>query len=218
MSSLIALARSRAPVPFEVTDQNNNSDKVYLSLSWWFIYVGFGKICQHIDRTVESVLNQVSLKDSTNKDQINEWINKIRSQIEEALTIDEMIELIFPMNDQTVMETLNNNDQKAPGGTFIELIHQTRETLSSEDFKNILNESLNKNFNQLNNTIYNQLSGTMTDDRVATQLPKIKKCGQLALQSVPNELVENISNNDDLIALDALILTNYESSIENLRE
>ncbi|TIC54288.1 hypothetical protein E3Q04_02769 [Wallemia mellicola] len=208
VAQLRALARSRAPVPFDSVDDNDTYDKTYLSLTWWFIYTGLPRLSQRVKAAVDEIIGPATLRDLVDGNSINVWIDQVRNAIEGG-PIEELLEDLFPMTDKSLMVTLDNNHQLNTGELFIDLVQQTRDSLQTADFKKILSECLNKNFSSLSASI-----SQLQEGKLASQLPKIKKLGQSSLQSVPNDLVENVSNCDDLLTLDALIQTNYETSID----
>lgn len=210
IAQLRALARSRAPVPFESTDDADTSDKTYLSLSWWFIYSGMPRLSQRIKTAVDEVVGAASLRDPVGGARVIDWIDEVRHKVE-CGPVEDLLDDLFPMTDKTLMDTLESNHHLHTGDMFVDLVQQTRDSLLTRDFKNIMGDCLTKNFQHLSKSM-----SQLQTNKLASQLPKVKKFGQNSLQSVPNELVETLSNHDDLLAFDALIQTNYESAIDKL--
>ncbi|TIB48742.1 hypothetical protein E3P81_01113 [Wallemia ichthyophaga] len=218
IAQLRALARSRAPVPFEAADYSNSdsdtSDKTYLSLSWWFIYSGLPRLSERIKGVVDDVIGGASLRDTIGGSRLIQWIKQIRAKLD-CGPVEEFLDELFPMTDKTLMETLDGNQHSNnvhTGEMFVDLVEQTRTSLLTSDLKSIMTDCLNKSFDQLAASLSH-----LPSNKLASQLPKVKKSGQTSLHSVPNEMVEMLANHDDLLAFDALIQTNYESAIDKVK-
>ncbi|KAJ7646838.1 Peroxin-3 [Roridomyces roridus] len=206
----------------------------YLTMTWWILHVGWKDVGERVRRGVEEVFNGVSLKTKLGPSDLHRLIHDVRRRVEHEVTFEGMERKVdfhttlLPQTPETTQHVLahggyastpaltSRSSHKDP---FTLLLDETREIISSPDFAYVFEACLDRATEVLLSSVENAVFASSTEPvapgeevriRLAGLLPGLARWSHLALNGLPNELVDNILDVRQVSALSAIIFGRFE--------
>lgn len=201
------------------------TERKYLTLSWWILNVGWKDVGERVRRGVEEVFEGISLKSKIGAIELHRLISDVRRRVEHEITFEgterriNFLSTLMPPTASALSHLLTrggfpptHNDTHEP--EFTALLEETRDLLASSDFALVLERALDRAtallFDGLSQNVF---VGEESEDevrlRVAAVLPGLARWSSLALNGMPNELVDSLSDLHEVASFSAIIYSNY---------
>ncbi|KAH9924980.1 Peroxin-3 [Epithele typhae] len=224
------------PETDELEDAENISEETerkYLTLSWWILHVGWKDVGERVRRGVEEVFEGVSLKTKLSAADLHRLINDVRRRVEYEVTFEgkerriNFMSTLLPPTPETLQHVLTQGGipswlAMSPDSTFDSFLVETRNYITSGSFERVLEVCLDHAAEELFHGVERNVFGTTTDtddvllgdqeprERLAGMLPGLARWCHIALEGLPNELVDGLAELREVSALSAIIYTSYE--------
>jgi len=203
----------------------------YLTLSWWILHVGWKDIAERVRRGVEEVFEGVSLKTKLGAIELHRLVSDVRRRVEFEITFEgnerriNFLSSLLPPTTETMQHVLIQGGVPPPLAThhdsiFTSLLDETRNLILSSDFERVLELGLDRAtevlFDGLQKNIFvdpNNPSDESQESlrlRLAGLLPGLGRWSHLALNGLPNELVDSLTGLRETAALSAIIFSTFE--------
>ncbi|KAH9077877.1 Peroxin-3 [Lactarius deliciosus] len=201
------------------------TERKYLTLSWWILNVGWKDVGERVRRGVEEVFEGISLKSKIGAIELHRLISDVRRRVEHEITFEgterriNFLSTLMPPTASALSHLLtrggfpptHNDTHEAE---FTALLEETRDLLASSDFALVLERALDRAtallFDGLSQNVF---VGEEGEDevrlRVAAVLPGLARWSSLALNGMPNELVDSLSDLHEVASFSAIIYSNY---------
>ncbi|KAI0030153.1 Peroxin-3 [Vararia minispora EC-137] len=205
------------------------TERKYLTLSWWILNVGWKDVGERVRRGVDEVFEDVSLKSKLGPVELHRLISDVRRRVEHEVTFEgderriNFTSTLLPPTASAVTHLLARNGFSPSQGdgqdpAFTQLLEETRDVLASADFHLVLERCLDKATETLfdglrRNVFVPDAEGEETPVRLAGMLPGLARWSSLALNSVPNELVDGLACLYEISAFAAIMYSDYESRL-----
>ncbi|KAH9164530.1 Peroxin-3 [Lactarius sanguifluus] len=201
------------------------TERKYLTLSWWILNVGWKDVGERVRRGVEEVFEGISLKSKIGAIELHRLISDVRRRVEHEITFEgterriNFLSTLMPPTASALSHLLTrggfpptHDDTHEP--EFTALLEETRDLLASSDFALVLERALDRAtallFDGLSQNVF---VGEEGEDevrmRVAAVLPGLARWSSLALNGMPNELVDSLSDLHEVASFSAIIYSNY---------
>ncbi|KAI0061109.1 hypothetical protein BV25DRAFT_1917083 [Artomyces pyxidatus] len=207
---------------------DEETERKYLTLSWWILNVGWKDVGERVRRAVEEVFEGVSLKGKLGPIELHRLISDVRRRVEHEVTFEgierriNFVSTLLPPTSSALAHLLtrggfppSHSDVHEPA--FTTLLEETRDLLASSDFMVVLERSLDRAtevlFDGLSNDVFGGPGGEEGDDvrlRFASVLPGLARWSSLTLNGLPNVLVDSMADLHEVAAFAAIIYSNYE--------
>ncbi|KAI7864597.1 Peroxin-3 [Spinellus fusiger] len=144
---------------------DSQTERDFLSVSWWILHRGWKKCSAHVEKAVEEVIGSISLRSTVDYFQAEEIIFQLRKRIEfdmDELTPTSFRSWMLPDTKEDEMELLRNirSDQGFPttespqtttesAVTLDKLMDEARDCMDSPDFFSVLHLCLDEVFGML---------------------------------------------------------------------
>ncbi|KAI0657624.1 Peroxin-3 [Cubamyces menziesii] len=211
---------------------SEETERKFLTLSWWILHVGWKDVGERVRRGVEEVFEGVSLKTKLNAAELHRLINDVRRRVEYEVTFEgkerriNFLSTLLPPTAETLQHVLTQggippwlataNDPK-----FNAFLDETRTHLTSGSFDRVLEvcldqamevlfQGVEKNVFGSHNEQGDPMMGQEPRERLAAMLPGLARWCHLALEGLPNELVDALADVREVSAFSAIIYTSYE--------
>ncbi|KAI0786964.1 Peroxin-3 [Abortiporus biennis] len=223
----------------EVENISEETERKYLTLSWWILHVGWKDVGERVRRGVEEVFDSVSLKTKLSASDLHRLVSDVRRRVEHEVTFEgrerriNFMSTLLPPTTETLQHVLTQGGIPArlatyPDPTFQNLLSETRTHLSSASFQIVLEACLDKAteilFNGLEKNVFRETNvggweevtsttlplGPEVRVRLAGMLPGLGKWCHLALEGLPNELIDGLADLREVSALSAIIYSSYD--------
>jgi len=211
---------------------SKETERKFLTLSWWMLHVGWKDVGERVKRGVEEVFEEVSLKSKLSVMDLHRLIGDVRRRVEHEITFEgterriNFISTLIPPTAETLQHVLQKGGAAPssphpypysnPDPEFTSLLSETRSLLTSSDFAYVLETCLDKAtellFDGLKRNVFVE-SGSEDDDvkiRLAGLLPGLARWGKLAVVGMPNELVDGLLGLREVRALSAIVFSKFE--------
>ncbi|RDX52464.1 hypothetical protein OH76DRAFT_1499015 [Lentinus brumalis] len=222
------------------TDELEESDTVseeterkFLTLSWWILHVGWKDVGERVRRGVEEVFEGVSLKTKLTAADVHRLICDVRRRVEYEVTFEgkerriNFMSTLLPPTPETLQHVLTQGGlptwlAAAHDPKFDAFLSETRTHVASGSFERVLEVCLDRTTEVLFNGVKRDIFSTHLQDddaslepaehreRLAAMLPTLARWCHLALEGLPNELVDSLADTREVTALSAIIYTNFE--------
>ncbi|KAF7315851.1 hypothetical protein MIND_00101600 [Mycena indigotica] len=215
------------------TEDNEEEDEIasakYLTLTWWILHVGWKDVGERVRRGVEEVFSGVSLKTKLSPSDLHRLMYDVRRRVEHEVTFEgterkaNFHTTLLPQTPETTQHVLTQGGYSSrllsatfsPGqpDPFTALLNETRDLVSSSDFAFVFEACLDHATDVLLTSVENAVFAPSADTvapgeevriRLAGLLPGLARWSDLALNGVPNELVDNILGVRQVSALSAI--------------
>ncbi|CCL99374.1 uncharacterized protein FIBRA_01392 [Fibroporia radiculosa] len=212
---------------------DEDTERKYLTLSWWILHVGWKDVGERVRRGVEEVFEGVSLKTKFSVGDLFRLVNDVRRRVEYEVTFEgqerriNFMSTLLPPTIETLQHVLVQGGiptrvASATDAQFESLLTETRTHIFSASFQRVLEVCLDQAtdmlFSGLRKNIFSGETigcGVDGDDqevreRLAAMLPGLGRWCHLALETYPNELVDGLAGLRDMEALSAIIYSSYD--------
>ncbi|CUA72778.1 peroxin-3 [Rhizoctonia solani] len=204
------------------------TERKFLTLGWWFLNRGWKNIGERVREAVSEVFTGMSLKSQISPKQLEDLILQVRARVEGdpktfLLHFDPLATLL-PNTPTDISTTL------ASGGLTSSLAHvdpalstlltASHTHISSADFAIALRKCLDfgtiamkeglirsGEFGEATNTSADSES---TKVKLAALLPGVARWTHLALNGVPNEIIEGFAELREVTGYSAIVLSSFE--------
>ncbi|KAI0305299.1 Peroxin-3 [Multifurca ochricompacta] len=197
------------------------TERKFLTLSWWILNVGWKDVGERVRRGVEEVFEGVSLKSKIGAIELHRLISDVRRRVEHEITFEgterriNFLSTLLPPTSSALSHLLTrggfppaHSDTHEPA--FTALMEETRDLLTSSDFALVLERALDRGTSLLFDGLSrNVFAGEEVRLRTAGVLPGLARWSSLALNGMPNELVDNLSDLHEVASFAAIIFSNY---------
>ncbi|KAI0252869.1 Peroxin-3 [Lactifluus subvellereus] len=202
------------------------TERKFLTLSWWILNVGWKDVGERVRRGVEEVFEGVSLKNKISVIELHRLIGDVRRRVEHEITFEgterriNFLSTLLPPTSSMLSHLLTcggfplaHSDAHEPA--FMALLEETRDLLTSPDFALVLERSLDGATKLLSDGLsQNVFVGEESEGgevrlRTASVLPGLARWSSLALNGLPNELVDCLSDSHEVASFAAIIYSNY---------
>ncbi|KAJ7680779.1 Peroxin-3 [Mycena polygramma] len=213
----------------------------YLTMTWWILHVGWKDVGERVRRGVEEVFNGVSLKTKLAPSDLHRLVHDVRRRVEHEVTFEgterkvDFYTTLLPQTPETTQHVLTQGgyastsqppshpshpaDETDP---FSVLLSETREVLSSPDFAYTFEACLDRATEVLLSSVESAVfangegaePGEEVRIRLAGLLPGLARWSNLALNGLPNELIDNILDVRQVSALSAIVFARFEEKFQ----
>lgn len=203
------------------------TERKYLTLSWWILNVGWKDVGERVRRGVEEVFEGISLKSKIGVIELHRLISDVRRRVEHEITFEgterriNFLSTLMPPTSSALSHLLTrggfppaHSDTHEPA--FTALLEETRDLLTSSDFALVLERALDRAtallFDGLSQNVFVGEEGEGEGEvqlRTAGVLPGLAKWSSLALNGMPNELVDRLSDLHEVASFSAIIYSDY---------
>ncbi|GBE89878.1 hypothetical protein SCP_1702040 [Sparassis crispa] len=208
--------------PGEAEAIAEDTERKYLTLSWWILHVGWKDVGERVRRAVEEVFEGVSLKTKLGIVDVHRLISDVRRRVEYEVTFEgkerriNFMSTLLPPTPETLQHVLTQGgipqrSAIAPDARFSELIAEMRTYLHSASFARVLEVSLDHTTEVLLVGVQKHVFGDAPggSERLAAMLPGLARWCHLALEGLPNGLVDGLASLREVEALSAIIYSDY---------
>ncbi|KAI0634392.1 Peroxin-3 [Trametes polyzona] len=211
---------------------SEETEQKYLTLSWWILHVGWKDVGERVRRGVEEVFEGVSLKTKLSAADLHRLINDVRRRVEYEVTFEgkerriNFLSTLLPPTPETLQHVLTQGGippwlASAHDPKFDAFLDETRQHLASGSFERVLEVCLDSAMDVLSHGIDKNVFGSHYDqeddgigqeprERLAAMLPGLARWCHLALEGLPNELVDALADVREVAAFSAIIYTSYD--------
>ncbi|THH21389.1 hypothetical protein EW146_g136 [Bondarzewia mesenterica] len=210
---------------------DEETERRYLTLSWWILNVGWKDVGERVRRGVEEVFEGVSLKNKLGIVELHRLLCDVRRRVEYEVTFEgterriNFQSTLLPPTASALTHLLaragfpSNELADAHTPAFTTLLEETRDILSSSNFMLVLERCLDRGtavlLDGLQKNVF-ALEGNAAEHdeavrlRLAGMLPGLARWSALALNGLPNELVDNLADVREVAGFSAIIYAGYE--------
>ncbi|KAF9652274.1 hypothetical protein BDM02DRAFT_3153748 [Thelephora ganbajun] len=211
---------------------DEETERKYLTLSWWICNIGWKDVGERVRRGVEEVFDEVPLKSKLGAIDLHRLICDVRRRVEHEVTfeglerrINFMSTLLPPTPDSMqrilMQGGISQMSAMRASPAFDRLLEETRSLLQSPDFSIVLESCLDLAtdilFRSIKDTIFIQ-GGSSVDEngaplqlRLAGLLPGMARWSHLAFNGLPNELVDQLADIREVEGFSAIIYSRFEN-------
>lgn len=221
---------------YTIPPVEEETERKYLTLSWWLLHVGWKDVGERVRRAVEEVFEEVSLKTKTSASDLRRLLYDVRRRVEYEITFEgnerriSFASTLLPPTPETLRHTLVQGgvplrEALTPDATFETLVSETRDHIKSGSLDRVLEVCLDKAievlFHRAEKAIFNTSSSGEWEDpntavgqvqeprvRLAGTLPSLAQWCHSAFEGLPNELIDALGALDEVRALSAIVYTN----------
>ncbi|KAI0284632.1 Peroxin-3 [Russula aff. rugulosa BPL654] len=205
---------------------DSETERKYLMLSWWILNVGWKDVGERVRRGVEEVFEGVSLKNKIGALELHRLISDVRRRVEHEITFEgterriNFLSTLLPPTSSALSHLLTrggfppaHNDTHEPA--FMALLEETRDLLTSSNFALVLERALDRAtsvlFDGLSQNVFVGEEGEEGEVRLRTAsvLPGLVRWSSLALNGLPNELVDCLTDLHETASFAAIIYSDY---------
>ncbi|OBZ77019.1 Peroxisomal biogenesis factor 3 [Grifola frondosa] len=208
---------------------SEETERKYLTLSWWILHVGWKDVGERVRRGVEEVFEgfvftiggrclrlillplSVSLKTKLTVADLHRLISDVRRRVEYEVTFEgqerriNFMSTLLPPTPETLQHVLTQGGiparlANASDTKFESLLSETRTHLSSGSFERVLEVCLDQATDILFSGVEkhplrgpSSVLGQEPRERLAGMLPGLARWCHLALEALPNELVDRLT-------------------------
>ncbi|CAL1710069.1 unnamed protein product [Somion occarium] len=224
----------------EVEVITEETERKYLTLSWWILHVGWKDVGERVRKGVEEVFESVSLKTKFSANELFGLVSDVRRRVEFEVTFEgkerriNFASTLLPPTPETLHHVLlqggiPSRQASAPDATFQSLLAETRTHLTSASFERVLEVCLDRAtdmlFDDLEKNVFHENEpksgitgweeataslGPETKVRLAGMLPGLARWCHSAVEGLPNELVDGLGSVREVNAFSAIIYSSYE--------
>ncbi|KAJ6508114.1 Peroxin-3 [Mycena vulgaris] len=229
---------------WEVNDEDAEEEEEvaaakYLTMTWWILHVGWKDVGERVRRGVEEVFSGVSLKTKLAPSDLHRLVHDVRRRVEHEVTFEgterkvDFHTTLLPQTPETTQHVLTQGGYAStshlPPRTspkkdpFTLLLDETREIVTSPDFACVFEACLDRATEVLLSSVESAVFASATDTvapgeevriRLAGLLPGLARWSHLALNGLPNELVDNVLDVRQVAALSAIVFGRFEERFQ----
>lgn len=216
----------------EEEEIEHETEMKYLTLSWWILHVGWKDVGERVRRAVEEVFEGVSLKTKLTVVDVHRLLSDVRRRVEYEVTFEgkerriNFISTLLPPTPETLQHVLTQGgiplrSATAPDARFHQLVTETHTYLHSASCARVLEVCLDRATEVLDVGIQQHVFGRSDAtipgeegrERLAGMLPGLARWCHLALEGLPNVLVDALANVREMEAFSAIIYSDYDKRL-----
>ncbi|THH26408.1 hypothetical protein EUX98_g7781 [Antrodiella citrinella] len=249
LSDSILTSTDSSAMSYEESTKNveqlsEETERKFLTLSWWILHVGWQDVGERVRRGVEEVFESVSLKTKLSAVELHRLVSDVRRRVEYEVTFEgkerriNFMSTLLPPTPETLQHVLTQGGipsrlAAAPDAAFQELLYETRTHVASANLQRVLEVCLDRAtetlFDGLEKNVFFDSAvgldeasstglGLVPDSRVrlAGMLPGLGRWCRLALEGLPNELIDGLAAVREVSAFSAIIYSSYEDQFSIL--
>ncbi|KAF8199895.1 Peroxin-3 [Mycena galopus ATCC 62051] len=209
----------------------------YLTMTWWILHVGWKDVGERVRRGVEEVFSGVSLKTKLAPSDLHRLMLDVRRRVEHEVTFEgterkvDFHTTLLPQTPETTQHVLTQGGyasqlppRTSENDPFTHLLEETRTIICSPDFACVFEACLDRATEVLLTSVESAVFATSTEAsvvpgeevriRLAGLLPGLARWSHLALNGLPNELVDNILDVRQVAALSAIVFARFEEKFQ----
>ncbi|KAJ6594399.1 Peroxin-3 [Mycena capillaripes] len=212
----------------------------YLTMTWWILHVGWKDVGERVRRGVEEVFSGVSLKTKLAPSDLHRLVHDVRRRVEHEVTFEgterkvDFHTTLLPQTPETTQHVLTQGgyaslSQLPPSprtsekDPFNVLLEETRAIVCSPDFAYTFEACLDRATEVLLSSVESAVFASATEAaapgeevriRLAGLLPGLARWSHLALNGLPNELIDNILDVRQVAALSAIVFGRFEEKFQ----
>jgi len=209
------------------------TERKFLTLGWWLLNVGWKDVAERVRSAVEVVFSGISLKTQLEFSDVEQLISDVRKHVEyqdptSTQTVNFLGALIpgGELDQEFVLLQGGLSSQDAHiDASLRSLIRSTCLHISSADFGVVLHVCLDRGTDILIRGLREEVFGGGQGGgmghlegetvRLAAMLPAVTRWSHLAVNGIPNELVESLSDIHEMTAFSAIM---FSSSIDEMTQ
>ncbi|KAI8898577.1 Peroxin-3 [Globomyces pollinis-pini] len=236
LDSVIALNSHDSETDEMVRCVDENTERQYLTLSWYILNVGWKKFIEQFQVIVKLKLDGIPLNSPINHDALLDIIKDIRTEFENSKPSWDTFLMPAEGHEEEIMS--DGGKVKVDMKTnprLLELVQETRDFLESPDFNNVLSSCLDESFTLLYElfkpTFYDSVvslnphkvsfsAGEGSTDSLeditsksvalAGLLPLVSRSVHQILNGMPNVFVDVLSSNPKLKTYSVVVYSGWE--------
>ncbi|PCH36826.1 hypothetical protein WOLCODRAFT_140595 [Wolfiporia cocos MD-104 SS10] len=217
-----------------LADISEETERKYLTLTWWMLHVGWKDVGERVRKGVEDVFEGVPLKAKLTVQDLHRLICDVRRRVEHEVTFEKtdrqinFISALLPPTPEMLQHVLVQGGiparaASAPDAQFAALLAETRTYILSGSFERVLEVCLDHATDVLVSGLHRHVFASAaapgidridgieeSRERLAAMLPGLARWCHLALEGLPNELVDGLANLREVSALSAIVYSSYE--------
>ncbi|KAI0294005.1 Peroxin-3 [Russula brevipes] len=203
------------------------TERKFLTLSWWILNVGWKDVSERVRKGVEEVFEDVSLKSTISIVELHRLIGDVRRRVEHEITFEgterkiNFLSTLLPPTSSALSHLLTRGGfQPAQGDNhepaFTALLEEARDLLTSTNCALVLERALDHAtsllFDGLSKNVFVGAAGEDGEVRLRTAsvLPGLARWSNLALNGLPNELVDCLTDLHEVASFSAIIYSDYD--------
>ncbi|KAI0073533.1 hypothetical protein K474DRAFT_1666445 [Panus rudis PR-1116 ss-1] len=139
----------------DVESISEETERKFLTLTWWILHVGWKDVGERVRRGVEEVFESISLKTKLSANELHRLVSDVRRRVEFEVTFEgrerriNFNSTLLPPTSETLHHALVQGGIPAhiastPDPTFSTLLAETREHLASSSFQLVLEACLDR--------------------------------------------------------------------------
>ncbi|KAJ7091940.1 Peroxin-3 [Mycena belliarum] len=223
----------------DAEEEEEVASEKYLTLTWWILHVGWKDVGERVRRGVEEVFSGVSLKTKLAPSDLHRLVHDVRRRVEHEITFEgterkvDFHTTLLPPTPETTQHVLTQGGYAslAPPpphaarnkDAFARLLDETRAVVASPDFACVFEACLDRATEVLLTTVERAVFDAASDAvplgeepriRLAGLLPGLARWSHVALNGLPNELVDNILDVRQVAALSAIVFGRFEERFQ----
>ncbi|KAI9328638.1 Peroxin-3 [Obelidium mucronatum] len=221
-------------VSTESHDLDTESERKFLTFSWYLLHKGLFECMARVRQSVEQVFAGIAVSDDLTCDELLAHIASIRSNVEEwsidgsSLTFSFDTYLLPPIGQeiQVLMEA-NRPNGVTPDASLFSCLNETRDFLESPDFSPVFRKCLDTSFGIFETqirTVFPSQNSTLSNSKIseipeggpskvklAVSLPTVSRFTNEVLEPSENGLLQILDTVPEVKAISALIYTEWSS-------
>ena len=208
------------------------TEKQYLTSSWWFLHRGWATLAERVQSAVRTELDEVPLKTIFTLPHFQELVQRLRERIEGSDT--PLGSVLLPQDEAQEVEMLRAAGALAEGeGISMRLrylLDETKDYIDSPDFARVFDTCIQRvltlllqrmapafgrpgTTEQPANLLHGGVGAVDRPQLLAKLLPLVAQQAQAACTNTPNDYVETITECKELRALSVLVYTAWDEEL-----
>ncbi|SCZ92373.1 BZ3500_MvSof-1268-A1-R1_Chr5-2g07815 [Microbotryum saponariae] len=232
----MALYGEKAQTSDQVVGVSKDTERKYLTFSWWLLHEGWRLVGDRVQRAVNKVVGPMGLKSPIVYGELSTLLDQIRNQIEtdEDGTMFDFSAVLFPSSLEDEVKTLTAGGIPTISATINpelrRLLSETHDCLDSSDGQLVRQRLLDAMFTRLvlgleapfQSPVASMGQGSRFEDVterstiLAKLLPVLAQHSHNVLSGMSNEYVEAMEDVRELREFSAIIYASFDR--ENVRE
>lgn len=209
---------------------SEETERKSLTLGWWLLNVGWKDVSERVRSAVEDVFSKVSLKSQLGLMDIEALIYEVRQRVEyQDASSEQTVNFLGTLipGGEPDQEFVLLQGGLSPADAHLDaplrgLIRSACEYISSADFNVVLRVCMDRGSDVLMRGLREEVfdereevgeEGEAETVRLAAVLPAVARWAHLAVNGIPNEVVESLSDLREMTAFSAIM---FSTSIDEI--
>jgi len=208
-------------------------ERKYLTMSWWLLNVGWKDVAARVREAVEHVFQSISLKSNIGPQDVESLVAQVRQRVEyqdpDGKQRINFLGSLVPLNEMDQAFVLLQGGLASHHAhidvPLRSLLSETSVFVSSADFGIVLGLCLDRGTAMFLDGLRKSAFG-MGDHgqkiefdeqsptvRFAALLPAVARWSHLAVNGIPNELIESLADMPEMTAFSAVLFSSFSSKL-----